>query len=146
MQNTNYGTIDFKNETITLTKAFVKKATKVGSVECEQMWELLEKYKGFKFKEKTIKRNPEKTTYANLKYKNMALYIKTTEGEKSATLEELEMIKKASIIQTSPYMYVRNWFLTKYPNYKEFQSVIEKIEARAKQESANKVAPTKKSA
>jgi hypothetical protein len=110
------------------------------------MWELLEKYKGFKFKEKTIKRNPEKTTYANLKYKNMALYIKTTEGEKSATLEELEMIKKASVIQTSPYMYVRDWFLAKYPDYKEFQSVIEKIEARANQESANKVAPTKKSA
>ena len=115
--------INHEKKNIIITKSFNKKASEVGSVEYETMKDLRIDFPNYKVKVKEIKKNPNKKSYAKLTYENMKKYIECIE---SNNLDILEIVIKASKAQPSPYAFVKKWFLASYPDYREYNAVIEK--------------------
>ena len=117
---TNTVKVNHINNTITVTKAFMKKAENFGSAEYKQMMEIKsdEVLRSYKIIVRSIKKNPEKESYRNLTYKNMETYISTL-NLKTIYMAEYEVAKKRSKIQKSPYKYMVKWFVETFPNYKE---------------------------
>lgn len=100
-----------------VTKAFMKNANIFGSTEYELWEQFIAKYPDAKMVTKSIKKNPNKKTYKNLKYENMEKYIKTVYGEESKYLAQFEKVKAASAIQKNPYKYVLDWFTATFEGY-----------------------------
>lgn len=117
---TNTVKVNHINNTITVTKAFMKKAENFGSKEYKQMMEIKSDsvLSNYKLIVRSIKKNPEKESYRNLTYKNMETYISTL-NLSTIYMAEYEVAKQRSKIQKSPYKYMVKWFIETFPNYKE---------------------------
>ena len=116
---------NFETTTYTVPSAFAKKATIYGSSEHTTMKKLYEgKEDDWSIvieKRKLGTKNENK----NLTYAKMQEYIKVlTDGNKE-NIEEFIRIKKLSKIQRNPYKYVRDWFVSKYPEAREACNVTE---------------------
>ena len=130
-----------KNNMITLnndfTKAYVsatfmKKAHVYGSREYMML-------KEFRDANPDIIVAVRKSTSGNtgsLSYENMELYIKTRpDAEK--LLVEFKRVREESVIQRNRHLYVKNWFVSMFPNYKEAELFQKKEES----ETEGKVVP-----
>ena len=130
-----------KNNMITLnndfTKAYVsatfmKKAHVYGSREYMML-------KEFRDANPNVEVAVRKSTSGNtgsLSYENMELYIKTRpDAEK--LLKEFKRVREESVIQRSRHLYVKNWFVAMFPNYKEAELFQKKEES----ESEGKITP-----
>lgn len=117
---TNTVKVNHINNTITVTKAFMKKAENFGSAEYKQMMEIKSDaiLSTYRIVVRNIKKNPEKESYRNLTYKNMETYISTL-NLSTIYMAEYEVAKQRSKIQKSPYKYMVKWFVETFPNYKE---------------------------
>ncbi len=117
---TNTVKVNHINNTITVTKAFMKKAENFGSAEYKQMMEIKSDaiLSTYRIVVRSIKKNPEKESYRNLTYKNMETYISTL-NLSTIYMTEYEVAKQRSKIQKSPYKYMVKWFVETFPNYKE---------------------------
>ncbi len=117
---TNAVKVNHINNTITVTKSFMKKAENFGSAEYKQMIEIKSDpvLSAYKIVVRNIKKNPEKESYRNLTYANMEAYISTL-NLKTIFMAEYEVARKRSKIQKSPYKYMVKWFVETFPNYKE---------------------------
>lgn len=124
-----------KNNMITLnndfTKAYVsatfmKKAHVYGSREYMML-------KEFRDANPDIIVAVRKSTSGNtgsLSYENMELYIKTRpDAEK--LLVEFKRVREESVIQRNRHLYVKNWFVSMFPNYKEAELFQKKEESDA---------------
>ena len=110
--------IDYANKTIILSKSFYEKACSIANKqEFAEMKTLRTEFPDFTFKVKKIKKNKSKKTYKNLTYENMEIYINVEEENPDIVLAELKKVKAKACIQSSPYAYVKKWFLQKYPDY-----------------------------
>lgn len=122
-----------KNNMITLnndfTKAYVsatfmKKAHVYGSREYMML-------KEFRDANPDIIVAVRKSTSGNtgsLSYENMELYIKTRpDAEK--LLVEFKRVREESVIQRNRHLYVKNWFVSMFPNYKEAELFQKKEES-----------------
>lgn len=119
MKNNGF-TINHVNKQIVVSKAFLAKASQLGTSEFETVRKLMEMLPRYKFVQKeSIKKNPNKKTYRNLTYDNMKKYIEANEKNPVAMLAEFQNVKAKSCIQSSPYAYVKKWFLEQYPDYTE---------------------------
>lgn len=128
MKNANNYAIDIMSNTITLTKAFYKKATSnIQSPEYAELKALMAEFPEYKIQLREIKKNPSKKTNRNLTYGNMKKYINEIAKE---DLDEFEKVKKTSCVFPSPYAYVKNWFINKYPAY---ENGIEQLEEKEEQ-------------
>ena len=58
--------------------------------------------------------NPAK----GLTYANMERYIRVFKNA-DELLEQFENVKELAAAQSNPYMYVKQWFISQFPNYKE---------------------------
>ena len=119
--------IDFVNEQIIVSKAFLKAAGALGTPEYKEMLTLRSENPGFPFVQREITKREGKKSYRNLTYANMREYIVTREGEKSETVAEFDRVLALSKVQAGPYAYVKTWFLKKYGE--EFRSEEEASEA-----------------
>lgn len=129
MKNNGF-TINHVNRQIVVSKAFLTRASQLGTQEFEKVRELMEMLPKYKFVEKeSIKKNPNKKTYRNLTYDNMEKYIRANEKNSIAMLAEFQTIKAKSCIQSSPYAYVKKWFLEQYPDYNESKTEQETVTA-----------------
>lgn len=112
--------IDYINETITLTAAFLRKASTLGTPEYKEMIELRRSLPGFHFvKAEATKKTANKNK--NLTYKHMREYIADSAESKEAAaalLAEMEKVVALSKIQSNPYKYVQAWFLNQFPECK----------------------------
>ena len=106
--------IDFVNEQIVVSKVFLKAASTLGTPEYRELQELRQENPGFPFVQREITKKEGKKAYRNLNYKNMREYIIAREGEKSAVLDEFDMVRALSKVQAGPYAYVKAWFLNRY--------------------------------
>ena len=106
--------IDFVNERIIVSKAFLKAAGTLGTPEYNEMLTLRSENPGFPFIQREITKREGKKSYRNLTYANMREYIITREGEKSDTVAEFDRVVALSKVQAGPYAYVKTWFLKKY--------------------------------
>ena len=118
MKNKGF-TIDHVNKKVIVSKAFLTRASQLDTQEFEKVGELRRVLPGYDLVQKEIKKNPNKKANRNLTYGNMEKYIRAKEENPVAMLTEFQTVKVKSCIQSSPYAYVKKWFLEQYPDYTE---------------------------
>lgn len=118
--------------TARVTKAFMKKANIFGTDEFKLWREYKVVFPNAKMTTKDIKKNPDKKTTRNLTYANMKEFLSTLPNGKEL-VEELEIIKKRSLVQKSPYHYVLDWFSETVEGYDDFKKFAAQKEAENKQ-------------
>ena len=118
-------TIDPINKTITISKAFYKKATVYGSNEYNELRAATSENPSFNIEFKTS----EKKTYHGLSFSRMKEYIKT-QPDSETRLIEFETVKEIAKAKGSQYPLTKKWFLLTYSEYKE--SNVSEDEAAAK--------------
>ena len=100
--------------TLTLSKAFEKNASIIGSAEQKVLSELMAKYGDALVIDRYA---PHKKT-KGLRFAQMENYIIRTR-EADTMLKQFETVKQLSKSQDNPYQYVKDWFLAHYPYYTE---------------------------
>ena len=107
----SYDPID---NTLTITNAFAKKASQLNTAEYNIMKQFRRDNPSLtivKAEKKVLSNRP-----LNVKFAEMEKFIAQCHG-KEARLAEFEKVKVLSKIQSSPYAYVKMWFLEHYANY-----------------------------
>ena len=113
--------------TITVSKAFYKRASVFGSAEYEALRSAILDKPTAKIVFKTI----EKKTYGGLTFEKMMDYIKT-QPDSDKMLIKFAAVQRVAKAKGSLYPLTKKWFLNAYPAYK----VNEVIEAEAKKLTA----------
>lgn len=129
-----------KNHTIEMTKKFYKASCKFGTEEYEIVFKMLEKFPTYKPVIKTTSKSKKsedskKTFFKGLTYEFMEDYIKNHDNEKKeirAEYDSKRVIAK-SYSSSKGYNAIKDWFLEKYPEVKEFG---EKKTDNSKEETA----------
>jgi len=102
--------IDFVNNTVTVTRKFAAAASQIGTAEFHIMMQLRE------LNLTIVTKAPAKKKSSRLTYKKMKKYISCLE-EADKYQEEFEVICEESKAQPAPYHYVANWFNSTFHNY-----------------------------
>ena len=103
--------------TVTLTKAFAKKAYTPGTKEFREFSALIKAYPNLVVVMRTATITADKNTHGGLTIEWMTTYIKTYKDEKAVA--EFDEVKKFYKMMNGYYGKVKAWFLKKYPNYQE---------------------------
>ncbi len=116
--------IDHFNKTISISKSFQKAAMNPTSNEYKDLRKIQRNHPDYELKERTIKKNPQKETYAGLTYEYMRDYIilhSAPEEEAAAVAEfdELILVSKCHS-KAKRYPIIKKWFLAKYPQADNF--------------------------
>ena len=118
--------INYKNQTIEMSKKFAKAAEKFGSKEYKQLREARSDYPDFKVVTVSRKASGQKESYKGLTYSYMENYIKTHDDEKKSIMSEYEMLRGLSaeaqeaLAEPCSYNEMKDWFLKKFPAIAEF--------------------------
>lgn len=112
-KNTGYE-IDFVNEQIVVTKAFLKAAGTLNTPEYNDLQNARRENPGFAIVQREVTKKEGKKAYRNLTYQNMKEYIAAKEGKDSPILQQFDKIRALSKVQAGPYAYVKTWFLNLY--------------------------------
>lgn len=132
---TNMAIVYVDDNTARVPKAFMKKANIFGTDEFMRWREYKKIYPHAKMITKNIKKNPDKKTTRNMTYENMEEFLRTlSNGDELC--KELEIIKKRSRVQKSPYHYVLDWFSEKVEGYDDFKKFAAQKEAEDKHTKA----------
>lgn len=120
--------IDFAKEQIIMDRTFAQKVTDTSSAEYRHLQEVRRDYPDFKVVLRKIKKNPNKETYKGLTYDYMKDYILTHEDEENAIIVLAEFSEMRQISrchsQAKRYPVIKNWFLEKYPEIKNFGETV----------------------
>ena len=120
--------IDFAKEQIIMDRTFAQKVTDTSSAEYRHLQEVRRDYPDFKVVLRKIKKNPNKETYKGLTYDYMRNYILTHEDDKNALIVLAEFSEMRQISrchsQAKRYPVIKNWFLEKYPEIKNFGETV----------------------
>lgn len=121
---TNAIRIDHLEKEILISKSFAKAAMNSKSQEYKELAKTMKNHPDYKVSQRNIKKNPNKETYIGLTYEYMKDYIILTSSpeEKTAALAEFEHLLLLSRCQNKSRRYpiIKQWFLNKYPEVKEF--------------------------
>ena len=104
--------IDFAANTITISKPFAEKASKMGTAEFAMMMELRKLGMNFRVQQPKKHKKPE----YQLTYKKMEKYISCLK-EAEGYLTMFRQVKETAKGTNNPYLYVQNWFKATFPNY-----------------------------
>ena len=141
MRNVNGYSYDAIKNTLTITKAFSKKASVLNSPEYRILLQLRKDNPGMQI---NLAEKQESSNQATrLTYKQMEAFIDQC-ADADERLATFEKIKSLSKVQNSPYMFVRDWFLNNYANYAE-QPVFDEdgfviVKTKAQMEAEKKAA------
>ena len=120
--------IDFAKEQIIMDRTFAQKVTDTSSAEYRHLQEVRRDYPDYKVVLRKIKKNPNKETYKGLTYDYMKDYILTHEDEENAMIVLAEFSEMRQISrchsQAKRYPVIKNWFLEKYPEIKNFGETV----------------------
>lgn len=110
--------IDFTTNTFYMNYKFKKEAKDVFSKEYEILQKVQKDFPNIK----VVTRSGRKQTTCNaskrLTYANMEEYI-SVQDNADELMAYFVIAQKESKKAHSPYAYVRNWFVTQFPNYQE---------------------------
>ena len=118
MKKTTTYSINFAENTITLTKAFAQRAKNPSSAEFRELAKLHKNFPDFTITMRTAVITADKETHGGLSIKWMTDFIKNYKDE--VAVAEFEEVKKFYKTMPGYYGKVKAWFLAKYPNYQEF--------------------------
>ena len=111
--------IDFSCDTVYLNYTFAAKAMRdFLSPEAKRLKEIKEAFPSISVVVEAGRKITTARRTKRLKYENMEAYIGTMENA-DELLAEFEIVKLQSKVQASPYKFVRDWFETQFPNYRE---------------------------
>ena len=109
---------------IEINAVFAKECQDPTSDEYEMLQGVRQDYPTFKVQIRKIKSNPNKETYPGLTYEYMRDYITLTSApeDEVAALAEFEHLLLVAKCQSKSRRYpiMKQWFLAKYPEVKEF--------------------------
>ena len=142
-------TINAKNHTIEMNKAFTAAASVFGSDEYKQLQEARRDYPTYRVI--TVKQKGAKPEYKGMDYKYMEKYIAAHDDEIGTKMDEFKMLTakseagKDAMADAASYADVREWFLMTFPEIEKFLSdrnaLLEKIaQRRAEKQAAKKAA------
>lgn len=113
-QNHGYE-INYIENTIVVTKSFLKKAGTIGSKEYNELAKVRRDFPDFRIQQREITKKQGKKTYGKLTYKVMGEFIEAQEEDNAAeVLAEFERVQRLSKVQNGSYAYVKIWFLSRY--------------------------------
>ena len=126
-------TINFRSNSIEMTKKFAKAAARFGSDEYKQLQEARKDYPTFKIV--TVSRNTtgKRETYKGLTYEYMEMYIQKHDDEQKSIMAEYLMLRgktdeaKEALAESCTYLEMRAWFLTKFPTIANFHEARGKL-------------------
>ena len=101
-------------QSITISKAYYKKACIYGTVEYYEFRTILSENENFTVEFKVI----EKKTYKSLTFERMAEYIKTQPNSEKQLIT-FAAVQRIAEKKGSKYPLTKKWFLNAYPEYKE---------------------------
>ena len=130
---------------VLVTKEFAKNARIFGTPEYKMWKEIRLDCPDAEMVTKTIKKNPnKKTSTKNMKYENMAIYIRE---QKDADILMAEFKKQIALskVQTNPYRCVLAWFKKTFENYDSYKAFFE-AEAQKEAQKQNIFTVVKSSA
>lgn len=110
--------IDFTTNTITVSKVFELAASTHGSPEYNLLKEIKADYPTMKIIRKSRRAAKRCNPSKGLTYANMERYMKVYKNA-AELLEQFEKVKKLAAVHPNRYLYVKNWFISQFPNYKE---------------------------
>lgn len=110
--------MNFSTRILTITKDFAAGAMIPHSEEAMLLEHFQKIMPDLKVKYLTHKPSATPNRSKGLTYKKMENYINLYENSEEL-LERFRIVKALSQIQTNPYLYVFNWFVNQFPNYKE---------------------------
>lgn len=122
----------FGQNEIQISAAFAKKAKVVDSNEYNELMELLDKHPGYQVVVSAPIKHKRTDTMKGLTYQCMELFIRSQDGEDSATMAEFKAL--ISVVsygngksERRAYGEVKAWFLAKYPCVAEFRAETDRI-------------------
>ena len=137
-------TLNTKNFAIEMDKKFAAAAANVFSAEYEKLQEVRRAYPNYKVV--TVARKEKTSGTSGLTFEFMELYIEQHDDEEKSIMAEFKMMRaeddasKAVGAKSESFLTIREWFLDKYPEVREFHEKRGKIveDLRKKKEEAKK--------
>lgn len=106
--------INHEKHTITISKAFYKKASIFGTDEYYAFRQVMKENENYTIKFKSTTKN----TYSKLTFSRMKEYIET-QPNSEMMLIKFDAVKRIAETKGSAYPLVKKWFLKTFPAYKE---------------------------
>lgn len=110
--------IDFVNNTLTMSKSFEDALNNPASEEYKLWKQLRADFPGLSIIRKTRRAPKKARPTKNLTYKHMEQYMSVFKNA-DELLAQFDAVKRCSLGQSNPYMYVLDWFKKQFPKYKE---------------------------
>lgn len=110
--------IDFVNNTLTMSKSFEDALNNPASEEYKLWKQLRADFPGLSIIRKTRRAPKKARPTKNLTYKHMEQYMSVFQNA-DELLAQFDAVKRCSLGQSNPYMYVLDWFKKQFPKYKE---------------------------
>lgn len=130
MKNSNRYEINYIENTITVTKKFLKEAGVIGSPAYNELAQVRRDLPDFQIVQREIAKKAGKKAYGKLTYERMGEFITVQEEENAEkVLAEFQRVQQLSKVQNGSYAYVKTWFLTRYKEV--FQQEEETVGAEA---------------
>lgn len=102
---------DFDDNTLYVTKAYLKKAETYGTPECDSLNEMMAQFPGMK-----IEIHKKTRTNNAISYEMMEGFIRIM-PRAEWRMKEYQRIKQVSLAYKSPYKFVCAWFEKQFPYY-----------------------------
>lgn len=144
-------TVNRKNNTIVITKAFEKKASVYGSTEYQMLKDVQNDNPGFTIEIKGAKNKRE--AFKGLTYEYMEKYIAAKDKD-GTIMAEYEMLRgiskeaKALLVEPATYHEMKVWFFNKFPEIEAFhqkrEAALEELKGVAEARKANKIKEAEK--
>ena len=107
--------INYMENTITVTKKFLKEAGIIGSSAYKELAQVRKDLPDFQIVQREITKKQGKKTYGKLTYEVMKDFIAVKEeGNATVVLAEFERVQALSKVQAGSYAFVKTWFLNRY--------------------------------
>ncbi len=109
--------IDYQNNLFIMNLKFQKKAAEYGSAEYNIRKSVLADFPTMETVVRSGRTKKAPRYNKNFTYDNMYLYLSIQENSKDL-IEKFVEIKKQSKGQKSPYKFVKDWFVSVFPDYR----------------------------
>lgn len=130
MKNTHGYEINHFDNTIIVTKKYLKEAGIIGSEAYENLANVRKDLPDYQIVQREIRKKQGKKTYGKLTYERMVEFIAAHKGENSlAAMADFQRVKQLSKAHSGSYAFVKAWFLNRYKD--EFNAETESEEEEA---------------
>ena len=115
--------MNFATKTLTITKAFAEDALIANSEASKIIANCHALCPNLRIAYRTHKSSKTSNPTKGMTYDRMERYISAF-ADGAEALAEFEKVKEFSLSQSNRYKYVHDWFVKRFPNYKELPTII----------------------